>query len=362
MKPREQLIRTADTLLTLDYHTWDFGDSVAFEGMLAASDALDDPRYQTFAYGWARAWATRATPYRRLDCTAPGAAMVHLSRRTGDARLLQATVELADYLLDRPRLDSGLYATWEHSPLRHPYGPDELDARGAFLIADPPPGAFIDCLHFDPPFFTALGGATGEHRYFAAGLDQALAYIRRLQRPDGLFDHFELRGEPNTFGHGWGRGQGWALLGLLDSLRETAGTDRYVEQRTIIGDAIQRLIAGMRSLQLPGGHWATNVRDASTGIENSTAAFMAIGFRRAVAVGLITGEEASDALTAASRAERAVLAELTPAGTLSVSAAVMAKEMVSRSRISPTKMMSGSSLKAALRALLKDLVWLVTSL
>ncbi len=106
----------ADTLPKLGYETWSFGDSVAFEAMLAASDALGDPSYARFAHGFARAWATRALPHRRLDCTAPGRAMVELSRRYGDNRLKEALVALADYLLSRPRI-GGVFTTWEHSPL-----------------------------------------------------------------------------------------------------------------------------------------------------------------------------------------------------------------------------------------------------
>ncbi|MGN7800330.1 glycoside hydrolase family 88 protein [Leifsonia sp. 22587] len=318
------LREVADTLLTLDYQTWDFGDSVAFEGLVAASDALSDDRYLAFAHGWARAWATRATPYRRLDCTAPGSAMVEIHRRTGDARLIEALVGLADYLLGRPVLESGLFATWEHSPLRHPYGPDDLDAHGAYLIADPPPGAFIDCLHFDPPFLTALGATTGETRFSIAGAEQARRYVGRLQQPDGLFDHFELRGESRTYGYGWGRGQGWALLGLLDTLSEISEMAMFYHHRNELETAVRNLVDGMVSLQLDGGHWATNVRDPHTGIENSTAAFMAVGFRRAVRSGIIDNREWKRVLEAADRAETAVVDSLSPNRTLGVSAAVMA--------------------------------------
>lgn len=322
---RDLLLQVADSLLALPYKTWDFGDSVAFEALLAATTATADQSYQAFVHGWVRAWATRAD-YRRLDCTAPGAVMVALFERTGDARVLEAACRLADYLVARPRLDSGLFATWEHSPLLHPYGPDELDARGAFLIADTPAGAFVDCLHFDPPFLAALGVATGDDRYSRIGVEQALAYIGRLQQPDGTFDHFELSGEPDTFGPGWGRGQGWALLGLLEVLHSSATNETYSAACDDLRQAVRSLIVGMLSLQRTDGHWATNIRDDSTGVENSTAAFMAIGFRRAVRQGLFRENEAlgRQVSSAADRAQEAVLAALTGEGTLSVSAAVMA--------------------------------------
>ena len=318
------LTTVADTLLTLPYRSWDFGDSVAFEGMVAASDTLGDEKYLRFAQGWIRAWSTRALPYRRADCTAPGAAMVAVYRRTGDTRLLQAACELADYLAGRPRLDSGLFATWESSPLRHPYGPEQLNARGARLMASPPEGAFIDCLHFDPPFFVSLGVVTGDSSYVQTGVEQARAYIRRLQQDDGIFDHFELRGEPHTFGFGWGRGQGWALLGLVDVLTEVHRTGQ--SPATDLMTAVLALIDGMVDLQLPNGHWATNIRHVGSGIENSTAAFMAVGFRRALRLGLFDTNPAAAARVAAAAdaAHQAVLASLSAAGTLSVSAAVMA--------------------------------------
>ncbi|GAA0423987.1 glycoside hydrolase family 88 protein [Leifsonia naganoensis] len=316
------LLRTvADSLLELDYETWAFGDSVAFEGMVSASAALGDPRYLAFAHGWIRSWATRAQPYRRLDCTAPGRAMVEVFRATGDSRILSAAVGLADYLLTRPRMESGIFATWEHSPLREPYG-GTLDVRGAFLLADPPPGAFIDCLHFDPPFLSALGAETGEDRYTLAALDQATAYIGRLQQADGLFDHFELRGESGTFGPGWGRGQGWALLGLIDTVDATRGADS--PERRELAAAALRLIRGMIALQLPDGTWSTDVRDAATGVEDSTSVFMALGFRRALEIGLVPEAERALVGESAHRARTAALAATDSRGRIGVSAAVMA--------------------------------------
>ena len=312
----------ADTLTRLPYDNWNFGDSVAFEGLIAAGDALGDDRYLAFVHGWMRSWGGSGRPLRRLDVTAPGRAMVELYRRTEDVRLLETALRLADYLCARPRLASGLFATWEHSPLRHPAGTGSLDLEGARWIADPPPGAFIDCLHFDPPFFTALGFAADRPELIDEGIRQAVGYIDRLQQADGLFDHFELAGVERTFGPGWGRGQGWALLGLLDvavDLRASGRSDTAIE------DSARRLIAGMLPLQRRDGHWPIDVRNPDTGDEYSTAAFMAVGFRRALRLGLVLDVGAMERVAAAAdRAEAAVFASTTTGGGLPVSAAVMA--------------------------------------
>jgi unsaturated rhamnogalacturonyl hydrolase len=317
----------ADSLLSLSYETWSFGDSIAFEAMLAASDRLGDPTYASFARGWMRAWATRAEPFRRLDCTAPGLAIVHAATRFDDGQLLAAATRLADYLMSRPVIE-GVFATWDRSPLMAPYGPATLPDQDAALLADPPPGVFVDCLHFDPGFLVALGAVTATPRYWRCGIEQALGYLRLLQQGSGLFDHFFLAGDPRTFGPGWGRGQGWALLGLLDVVQgaQTIGLDAQAraDLRTIRGSA-SRLVEAMIRLQGTDGHWAAVVTDPSSGRESSTAAFMAAGFRRAVDLGVMPPERVSATLAAASAALEATVAALNPGGVLTdVSAAVWA--------------------------------------
>lgn len=319
--------RIADGLVGLPYETWNFGDSVAFEALLAATDALDDPRYASFAHGWMRSWATRAKPYRRLDCTAPGLAMVHAAQRFDDGILLTAATELADYLMTRPLL-SGVYATWDRSPLLAPYGPATLHGRFAALLADPPPGVFVDALHFDPGYLVALGAVTGIEKYWRAGLDQAAGYVRLLQVDNGLFEHFVLAGEPGTFGPGWGRGQGWALLGLLDVIEGSRGIDLDAADSAAVGGlgtATTKLVDAMCAVQGSDGHWSAVVTDPSSGRESSTAAFMAVGFHRALQLELLTPDRAAVVRSAADAAVRATRAALDPHGTLTdVSAAVWA--------------------------------------
>lgn len=315
------LVRSVgDSLLDLDYSTWGFGDSVAFEAMLAATDATGDRRYEAFAHGWIRAWATRALPYRRLDCTAPGVAMVKVARRTGDGRVVTAARGLADYLRSRPTLD-GVYLTWERSPLMHPYGPAQLPPAEAALVADPPPGMFLDCLHFDPPFLTALGSLVGDPELVADGLAQARGYVRWLQHEDGAFDHFRLTTSASTYGPAWGRGQGWAVLGLLDVIEEAPAGEDVSD----LCQAASRLIERMVELQREDGHWWAVIDDPTSGEEWSTAAFMAYAFHRAAETpGLLADPER---IRAAGRlARQAVVSGVDEAsGTLrEVSAAVMA--------------------------------------
>lgn len=318
-----RLEQVADSLLLLPYQAWSFGDSVAFEGMLAATARLGADRWRAFAHGFIRAWAVDAQPYVRLDCTAPGLAMVEVARQTGDARVTEAAIGLADYLVARPRLGP-LFATWEHSPLQHPYGPDQLPADQAALLANPPAGAFIDCLHFDPPFLVALGVHVGRDDLVAEGIGQALGYVEVLQRPDGSFDHFVLEGSDRTYGPRWGRGQGWALLGLLDVLAHRPDADDTADP---LADAAARLITLMLDTQREDGHWDAMAGDPGSGDETSTAAFMAAGFLRAARLGVVPAQTVAEP---AWRALEAALDATSQAGVLTgVSAAVNACTLTS---------------------------------
>lgn len=301
---RRQLPSVAATLTELPYQGWHFGDSVAFEGLIAAGDALQVGDFQAFARGFVRGWAARLESYRPLDCTAAGHAMVGLAQRTHDPAILLAARGLAEYLVTRRQV-AGVYATWERAPLRLPYGPRALDADQAELLKNPGAGVFVDCLHFDPPFFAALGQATGEKRWVDEGVQQALGYVALLQDSSGLFHHFYLERTCRTYVLGWGRGQGWALLGLLDVIEAAPG---HNDLPALIA-AARLLIGAMLAGQRGDGRWDAVVGVAESGDETSTAAFMVFALRRAARLGVVGYADVHQAVAAALLATEAAIDE-----------------------------------------------------
>lgn len=313
----------AEAMTRLQFRTWNFGDSVAFEALLELSEVTGDEQWARFAHGWGRAWASRSLPFVRLDCTIPGAALVRIARRYDDQILLEALIDVADYLRAR-RVIGGAFETWLSSPLIEPYGVVDLAADDAVLLANPPAGVFLDCLHFDPPFFAELGVATNNRELFELGVTQAEAYVSLLQQEDGLFDHFVLEGATESFGPGWGRGQGWALLGLLeviDCAEKSAFRGAVAQRIDLLRTSADELMAAMVRLQRDDGHWWAVVNRPESGDEYSTAGFMAHGFSKALKIGFKTaGLENSFA-----KAAEAVLLGLDSRGQLrEVSAAVYA--------------------------------------
>jgi len=118
------LEKVGKSLLAMPYKSWNFGDSTGFEGILEAGRLLKDPAYFSFANGWIRSWASRPEPFRRLDCTAPGVAMVEIAHETKDKEIIQSLNLLATYLMSRTK-DRGIYDTWESLCLIPPYGGEE---------------------------------------------------------------------------------------------------------------------------------------------------------------------------------------------------------------------------------------------
>jgi unsaturated rhamnogalacturonyl hydrolase len=244
------LDKVGQTLLSLPYKNWNFGDSVGFEGIIETGKLLNQPTYEAFAYGWMRSWASRPEPFRRLDCTAPGYAMVEIATKHHDKAILDSLSLLAG-------------------------------------------GSCVDCMHFDPPFFTALGKEIGNRELVDIGVDQAINYINELQTENGIFDHFFLTGVPGAWAPGWGRGQGWALLGMLDVLKSI---DSDHPGRAVILESTRKLITSMIELQRLDGRWWCVVHSEVSGEEGSTAAFMATGFARAIKLGIVDASETLPAM------------------------------------------------------------------
>jgi len=281
---RERLLRAAHLLARYPFEFWHYGDSIGSEGLLAAGDVLNDDRFEGFVHGALKAWAGRREPFRELDNTAPGHAMCLAYERTGDEAILEAAGTLARFLLTRRKLE-GAFVSFERAPLRRPYSGVPLTPDEEKLLLDPGAGIFVDCVHFDPPFFAHLGRLTGDQELIDRGAEQALAHLALLQDDEtGLVWHFWLEKTRSRYGLGWARGQGWVLLGLLDLLAYLPEEDDGYQ---VLLTATRRLADALAERQEPSGGWPAVATDPGSGPETSTAAFAAAGFADGVRRGLL---------------------------------------------------------------------------
>lgn len=313
--------RVAERLQQHDFKGWFYGDSVGFEGLIAAGDLLGISTWQDFSQGFFRAWAARMEPFQLDDNTAPGHAMCEIVKRTGDEVLFKAVKMLAEHLYARRRI-KGVSITFEDTrrALRQPYGDVPLNAADQEFMKDPGAGTWLDCMHFDPPFYAHLAAVGGGPEWSQRAVDEILAYSDLLIDPElGMYHHYWLEKTNRAYIRGWGRGQGWGLLGLMDVVEHAdKSTARYADVVARTRD----LAEAMRKWQLPDGNWWAMVHEPDSGAESSTAAFMACAFYRGIKLGVLP---ANTFRPAADNAYDAMFANLDRVGNLQgVSAAVYA--------------------------------------
>jgi unsaturated rhamnogalacturonyl hydrolase len=247
-----------------NYRVWGFGEAIALRGLLRASDVLGDPAPFGFVHGILRSWLGRGVARTNEDHVGAGRELLELHRRTGDAQFLEAAGKLA-------ALNESF-----------PAGPN-----GARYHRGDTPGwrwqIWVDCMDVDGPFLAALAQATGEERYFDQAVGELLGYARTLQADSGLFFHgFERDCGRN--GELWARGNGWALMGLVDTLvllpRSHAAWSE-LQQRTVA------LVDALAHAQDSSGLWRTVIDDPATYLDSTLATMFAYAVREGVKHGVL---------------------------------------------------------------------------
>src|SRR5690606_17928028 len=150
---------------------------------------------------------------------------------------------------------------------------------------------WVDCMHTDGPGLALLGD-----------LDAAVEVTRdaaaALQRADGLFDHGYDVAVGAGNGVAWGRGQGWALLGLVGTLRHVLAPD--------LVERLHRLVDALAGTE-QDGRWPTVVDHPAAPVEMSTSAYVALAVGEAVDAGLVDSSRRASYRALADRAYAAAL-------------------------------------------------------
>jgi unsaturated rhamnogalacturonyl hydrolase len=267
---RELLALAGGRTIGLAFRIWGYGEGPALVGLLACSDILNDPRYE-------RAVVTLVEPYLQReplpeDHVAPAELLVALRHRHGDDRYLEAARRWAQLVLQAPRPAAGQPQV---------YRPD------LFGLANV---AWVDTMYSHGPGLAACG-------YPEEGLAVMAESCRFLQDDSGLFAHGYDVVSRRTNGVHWGRGCGWALLGIVQ-------ISAYLQDAALTA-ACSALLAALASCE-EEGRWHTVVDNPSTPLENSVSAFVAAG----ICLGIRRGVVAKQYAELAGRARAAAVASL----------------------------------------------------
>ncbi len=296
---RQTLQHVADRTAAYPYKCWGFGEAVAMLGLVAAARVTDDDQYRRVVETSFDRWWT-AIEGRPLfgDHVTPGVSLLLLGRER--AHWMDAALALG-----------GLFRRFPERGGVTIHRPD-LDGWTTYI--------WVDCLYTDGPFLALLGLVTGESSWQDLACAQTLAYIDE-DAPSGLFVHGYDTETGVANGVHWGRGNGWALLGLIDLLRFLQA-DHPSQPR--LATVVRRQLDALASLQDAGGHWHTVLDHPETYLEHSIAAMMAWAIPQAVRLGLVPAA----IIDVAAKAFDAALAATDEAGNLwGVSAATPAGDL-----------------------------------
>lgn len=298
------MARVADATLYYPeyrYKVWGYGEWIALEGLLAAARICENPRYFGFVEGLIAGWISKRDRPIPADHVAPGVALIELYRITQREVFLERAFALAGLLLNSPR-----------------------STRGARLLRpDANQHVYVDCLYSDPPLFCKLAQITGEHKWFEAAATYALEFWDVLvDSRVPLLYHGYSEATHSPIGLLWGRGAGWALLGLADTL---ADMPKDVPGRDTLLGHFQNMAKALRDLQAENGHWHTVLDHPETYLENSIASFVCAAFLKGMRFGLLDlsfqecARRSWDAFTnAISENGQISVSEATPEGDLAV--------------------------------------------
>lgn len=259
---KELISRASSLLLKLNWRVWYFGDNAGFMGLEAADYLLNTAEYSNYALGMLKGWNARRYPRVKYDQTLPGIEAIRLATKHADMDLLGSIEEHVNWIIGHRKF------------------------KGVYLTDDDYPDLiWVDTMSIHPPIIAGLGVYKQEFYDIASRL--AMSYVELLQDKSGLFSHtYDIVEEASNNVH-WGRGQGWALVGLLETIKLLP--KKYTIRQTLVSN-FEKCIIAVSSLQNKDGNWNTVIDEGSSPIEKSIAPFFVIVGAQAISLGLIKSD------------------------------------------------------------------------
>jgi unsaturated rhamnogalacturonyl hydrolase len=155
-----------------------------------------------------------------------------------------------------------------------------FDASGQMLESMPYHDGYSDSVFMGTAIVAQAGALTGESRYFDMA-DRHLRFMEKLDlRPDGLYRH------RNTTDAAWGRGNGFAAIGLALTLSELPRSHAGYAHAL---QSYRQLMTALLPLQTRDGLWRNVVDHPGAFAEFSGTAMIGFAIQRGLARGWIKG-------------------------------------------------------------------------
>lgn len=267
------------------YFLWDWGEAIAIQALMVASKATGEPRFEQWASSRLDLWRQIHPDPFWPDHLGPGVGLVWQYEQTGDSKVIEYAERVADHLSSLPEARTG-------ARLLRPDKPD-IDHF-----------VWVDSLYTDGPFLSELGRVTRKEAYYNEAASHTEGLCNSLQDPaTGLFAHRYDDTTGTTNGVHWGRGCGWAALGLGHTL---ALLPKSHPSWNALAERLQQFGATAAELQSTSGHWNAVLDRTNTLLESSTTALIGEG----LALGMESGALGAEYAGVIDRAWNAVATEI----------------------------------------------------
>lgn len=230
------------------YYRWDWGEAVALDGMVAAAP-VDE---------LIGAWVDRELDSWVIRCIDGGEAVSPLGPAWAVVRRLrEGQWDLADKAIELLKLLTQAVVSAARDS-----GAFTPERDGSYVYVDSLYGLPVAlaeyAMHLDDDNLLTQVGVLTEH------------HIDLLQdRETGLFAHYASSDTGDGPAIWWGRGNGWAALGLADLLA-AVGPDRF----PFLPERLDLLLSGLRQFQCPSGEWRNLIAEPHSYPEASTTALV----------------------------------------------------------------------------------------
>jgi rhamnogalacturonyl hydrolase YesR len=194
---------------------------------------------------------------KRFDPLMPGrseAALIPTRDHVDDSIFGIVPLEIAMQTKDKKYLDDGLSFAdrqWENPQ------PDGLSHETRF---------WIDDMYMLTILQLQAWRVTGDKKYLDRDANEMVAYLDKLQQPNGLFYHAP---DVPFF---WGRGDGWVAAGMAEMLRDLPA-DHPRRARIIAGYKL--MMAALLKYQAPDGMWRQLIDHQESWEESSSSGMFA---------------------------------------------------------------------------------------
>lgn len=209
-------------------------------------------------------WINKGVPLKNADYTINGYSLIYLYEKTKRKKYLKTIEFLIDYIKSRKRTEIGSIPYRDGNPNQ----------------------IMIDSLGMICPFLCRYGDMFNDESSINLAVKQLVNFLKYgMDKKSGLPYHgYNLQIGAKLGIIGWGRGIGWLLIGLVDSLEYIPKSH---EKYDYLCNALNEIVHNVVQYQLQDGNFSWQITAVEGFIDTSSTSMISYAIRRGIMLGIL---------------------------------------------------------------------------